>query len=717
MYDIFGNELKTLSLDSYEIQGNGILDARIWSNGVVCLTKNYKFLCMMNFNDPYIVPLADANILDEPICWEVIEPLQTENMTVQIAAISSQGSLLLIGINSAKETNIGPLETICISPNGKMLAFFTREGEVKVVPSDLKSGIIKFDTKRKRTPNQFVWCGADAVVCCWEQNGYNELIMIGPHESEHIIYEFEEPVVLIPDIDGIRVISNRKCEFLQKVPESTESIFSLQSQSSAKTLYQANEYFEKKDPRSDELLRSINDDLANAVTITIDAASMEYDPVRQQKLLKAASLGKIFLESYNPDKFVEVCKTLRILNQVRDYRFGIPITYSQYKVLKTPLLIERLLNRHHHALAFSICEYLGLKTDSVLIHWACCKVRMRAAELKDDESIRAFVGQIVGKLSSNPGISFADIASAAYKRNSKLATLLLDHEPRAQDQVPLLISMKQDEHALDRAIHSGDSDLIHLVILHLRRTKSFKEFMSIISRYDVSMSLFIKYCKENDLETLKHLYEIQNRPDLLAFVEVKEALMSPDFNYQKDHLKRALNLYKKSSLDMAGKATEDECRLMLYQKDLELSYNIKLIGSSLSTTIYESLLRKDKIANKLAKEFKVPDKRFWWLKIRSLAEIGDWEELERFSKEKSPIGYSPFADVCINARNYKEAAKYIRRIKEPSIRTKYFVKIEAFNEAFESAVESRDPEMLVLVGRSCKDPAIVSQIEAKLGRG
>lgn len=32
--------------------------------------------------------------------------------------------------------------------------------------------------------------------------------------------------------------------------------------------------------------------------------------------------------------------------------------------------------------------------------------------------------------------------------------------------------------------------------------------------------------------------------------------------------------------------------------------------------------------------------RYWWLKLKSLAEKEQWEELEKFSKsKKSPIGY------------------------------------------------------------------------------
>lgn len=36
---------------------------------------------------------------------------------------------------------------------------------------------------------------------------------------------------------------------------------------------------------------------------------------------------------------------------------------------------------------------------------------------------------------------------------------LLDHESRASDQVPLLLSMKEDRLALIKAVDSGDTDL------------------------------------------------------------------------------------------------------------------------------------------------------------------------------------------------------------------------------------------------------------------
>ena len=38
--------------------------------------------------------------------------------------------------------------------------------------------------------------------------------------------------------------------------------------------------------------------------------------------------------------------------------------------------------------------------------------------------------------------------------------------------------------------------------------------------------------------------------------------------------------------------------------------------------------------------------RFWWIRIKALAERRDWNELEKFSKsKKSPIGYEVFKSM------------------------------------------------------------------------
>ncbi|CAJ0914364.1 6093_t:CDS:2, partial [Entrophospora sp. SA101] len=210
----------------------------------------------------------------------------------------------------------------------------------------------------------------------------------------------------------------------------------------------------KSSPKADENIRAIRPALADAVDACIEAAGYELNQYWQKSLLKAAAFGKTFMESYNADKFVNMCQTLRVLNAVRYYEIGIPVTYAQYTRIAPDFLIDILNNRHHHLLALRICEYLKMRSDRVLVHWACAKIK----KSRDDEE--TICRMIVEKLANKPGLSYADIAKTAHKVGQpKLAAKLLDYEPRAADQVPLLTSLQEDELALIKAIESGDTDL------------------------------------------------------------------------------------------------------------------------------------------------------------------------------------------------------------------------------------------------------------------
>lgn len=157
---------------------------------------------------------------------------------------------------------------------------------------------------------------------------------------------------------------------------------------------------QKKSPKADENIRSIKGELVIAVDHCSEAAAHEFNPYYQRMLLKvpkscsneqhsvlltkkesqSASFGKCFLDDYPADKFVETCQTLRVLNAVRHYEIGIPLTEAQYRRLTPDVLVNRLINRHHHLIALRIAEYLGMKTDRILVHWACEKVRVQSKQ-------------------------------------------------------------------------------------------------------------------------------------------------------------------------------------------------------------------------------------------------------------------------------------------------------------------------------------------------
>jgi hypothetical protein len=76
-------------------------------------------------------------------------------------------------------------------------------------------------------------------------------------------------------------------------------------------------------------MRSIKGELLQAINECLEAASHETNPYYQRALLKAASFGKCFVENFDSNKFVTTAKTIRVLNAVRHYEIGIPITDIQ----------------------------------------------------------------------------------------------------------------------------------------------------------------------------------------------------------------------------------------------------------------------------------------------------------------------------------------------------------------------------------------------------
>lgn len=74
--------------------------------------------------------------------------------------------------------------------------------------------------------------------------------------------------------------------------------------------------------------------------------------------------------------------------------------------------------------------------------------------------------------------------------------------------------------------------------------------------------------------------------------------------------------------------------------------------------------------------------RYWWLRIQSMADNNSWEDLDQFSKsKKSPIGYAPFVDVCLQKLHISRDTDIIKRLIQSflpkvseEIKVKYYVK-------------------------------------------
>ncbi|KAK6592168.1 hypothetical protein H4I96_12028 [Botrytis cinerea] len=603
----------------------GVIDCRFYGTGFVALLSNNHLISVSRYEEPRPKLLATPPEGDVH-SWTLIPPTYTLSRSVEV--LLSIGQTIHVADAAESEDrflDIGPFTHISVSPNGKL--------------SEYNSG-------SKTPPKDVQWCGNDAVVIAWE----DEVHLIGPKNAAAKFY-YDGRVHVIADHDGVRLITNDVCDFLQK---ST-------GKSPASILLDAVEQLEQQSPKADDNIQLIRPHLVEAVDTCVKAAGHEFNIHWQKQLLKAASFGKSVLDIYNSDDFVDMTETLRVLNAVRYYEIGIPLSYEQFLRLTPEKLVRRLINRREYLLALKISDYLRLPTDRIYVHWASQKVRIGSED--EDTICRA----IVEKLSGKRGISFEEIARAAYDEGrGRLATALLNHEPRAGKQVPLLLSMEEDEIALDKAIESGDSDLIIYVLLHLKKSLPLASFFRVINTRPIATSLVESSARTEDSSLLKDLYYQDDRRVDGANVFIREALQQPDSRTASDKLALAAKLLsdsKETSFEL--KALHEASLLLRMQESLDRDLTESFIGLSLNETLFKLIkLGYTSRAKKLTTEFKMSEKTSTWIRLRALVSKRDWSALEEISKNrKSPIGWLPFYTLILNAGNQKLAGSFVEKIR------------------------------------------------------
>lgn len=182
---------------------------------------------------------------------------------------------------------------------------------------------------------------------------------------------------------------------------------------------------------------------------------------------------------------------------------------GRYRSRPLSHLISRLVNRSQHLLALRLSAFLGLSPSPVIRHWAQQLIAASAPAVaaattgasrdglapgpqSDEEVCRVIVDKLrslrttssasLTTITATTGpnadlsgpqqqqqqpttaqdlpLSSADIALTAFRLGRRrLARLLIDREPRASKQVPLLLRMEEGEEALRKALQSGDPDL------------------------------------------------------------------------------------------------------------------------------------------------------------------------------------------------------------------------------------------------------------------
>lgn len=695
---------------------HSVVECVFWGNGLVCINEANQLFCIPDFKNPKPCKLADPNLEEFPLCAAVIEPQYTMSGNVEVL-LGVDDHVLLVEEDGVQQLGIGvgPLQKMVVSRNGKLLASFTHDGRLLVMSTDFSKIIFEYSCESALPPEQLAWCGMDSVLLYWD----DMLLMVGPY-GDPVRYVYDEPIMLIPECDGVRILSNTSMEFLQRVPDSTVSIFKIGSTLPAALLYDALDHFDRRSAKADENLRLIHSSLPEAVEACIDAAGHEFDVSRQRTLLRAASYGQAFSSHFQRDRFQEMCKTLRVLNAVRNYDIGIPLSIQQYKLLTPSVLVGRLINAHQHVVALRISEYLGMNQEVVIMHWACAKITASLA-IPDVTLLEI----LLDKLKICKSISYAAVAAHADKSGRrKLAAMLVEHEPRSAKQVPLLLSIGEEDTALTKATESGDTDLVYLVLFNIWQKRPPLELFGMIQAKTLARDLFISYARCCKHDFLTDFFLSTGQLQEVSFLLWKESWElaknpmaskgSPLHGPRIKLIEKAQSLFVETKEHtFESKAAEEHAKLLRIQHDLEVATKQAIfVDSSISDTIRTCIvLGNHRAAMKVRTEFKVSEKRWYWLKVFALATIRDWDALEKFSKEKRPpIGYRPFVESCIDADEKGEALKYIPKLADPRERAEAYARIGMAKEAADAASQAKDGELLGRLKLSFAQNAAASSI-------
>ncbi|MEQ2165628.1 hypothetical protein GOODEAATRI_019070, partial [Goodea atripinnis] len=668
----------------------------------------------------------------KPSCWAVL----TQDRQTKV--LVSCGPELYVLDNTSCTAVVRPLAGsivhMAVSFSYKYLALFTDTGHLWTGFSNLQCCHLVYLSRCRRPRSQ--------------------------QPSVVLMFPMEDQSVLVGELDGVRIIGSISQELLQEVPVVCQDIFKIASMAPGALLLEAHrEYEQKSSQKADEYLREIKEQnvLGDAVQQCVEAAAHEHDPETQKALMRAASFGKCFLTEFSPDQFVTTCRELRVLNAVRESSVGMPLTHTQYPA---PVHHGKLVYRQFYPLAIEICRYLKIPdyqgVSRVLKHWASCKVQQK--DLTDEAIARA----VCAKVGDSPGVSYSDIAARAYEcGRTELAIKLLDFEARSGEQVPLLLKMKRSQLALSKAVESGDTDLVYTVVTYLKNEMNRGDFFMTLRNQPVALSLY-----RQEPQTLKDLYnqddDHQELGNFYVSASYREKVSCDTTEESSFHARSWLwfsvefrSILTLSVLKMlsnpphaassalvascccgtrlhAGllcfQATEDEMRLLRFQRKLDDEKGAGLLGLSLQATMEALMsLGLHKQSEQLYRDFRVPDKRYlwvspvsylshlvryWWLKLKSLAEKEQWEELEKFSKsKKSPIGYLAFVEVCMKNNNRYEAKKYVSKVT-PEQKVKAHLAVGDLEGAADAAIERRnDVEMGAVLSRcSASDVLLMDKL-------
>ncbi|VEU22426.1 DEKNAAC103559 [Brettanomyces naardenensis] len=698
-----------------------IIEVQFHSNGFVARQSNDKFQCVDDYARPVSTVLSDLysekSALRKQIHgWAVLPPKVNRGLEILVSTDVSAVFLTTDGIRDTNYVGNGPYELISLPQNNELVALYSEKArEVTIATLDFRRVLNLYQSDNTTKPLQLAWCGNDAVIISYK----DEMKLVGPSKDSLNFY-LDSKTIIRSEADGLFYLSKEKLGFLSRVGSVTQDTFKIGSTAPSAILLDAIDLLDKHSPKANENIEIINDKLVEAVDGCIRAAAEEFEPYWQKKLLRAAAFGKVTIELYNSEEFVETCNILRVLNIVRQPEIGMFLTYSQFVSLGAEGLLRLLLLRKLHFLCLKLAEFLDLPKDDLFLDWASCKIKS-SVNMTDDE----LASLLIKRLSPTP-VSFASIAEVAYQEGRRPLTVkLLNQETETARSIPLLLEMEQDDYALLKAEEDMDVDSLLYVLLILYNKLSLADFFKILDAKPNSVGVFKANMTGLDAHLLYDFYYQDDFISGLASEDIENFFRKDEEggttldSKRTDLLKAARLLSRSKYTALDGKRLRDEVKVVELQDKL---YNDEIVPHDKYEPVMKTLERLTTVdlrkAIKMQKDFKIPDRQFYYMVLKTLAKIPERRhELYEFAtSKKSPIGYEPFYLELLKVGDKRQASMYVKLCTNLSYkaRVRCYLECNDFKEAVQEASRRKDSELLEGMRTLTTNQAYIRMIDDSL---
>lgn len=650
------------------------------------------------------------------------------------------------------DKNLGKIVALALSPSHSQIALYNEKGSIFFFHSTLDQDLTKFPRMKEtyqvnpeskdlqetliyKDGSQFLFCGEDAICLVGQLyilmiNTFNKTIEYKINETEELNSPAKDYYFCkcASEFDGLRYVTSRGVYFIKKVPnELYEICYPSAKISPSKKLLNAYNNSLTKQGNSEMDIRQIGTELSNAINnLQIAGANIfwsEEEVMKDNKniqlyLLNAAQFGKSFIgkDDFNFDKFVEICKDLRIINNLRNHKTKCRlISYNEYKNMDQKELVKKLLKQQNYSLAAEICNYLDLDVNRVYQSYAIANIK-RLPSLNSYQQQEKLYHELMKKFQDVPNISYIKLAKKAFKyKQEEIGLKFLENEKNILIKIPQYLNLSKWDKALELAIETYDTNILYAVLDKILKSKSVIEFISLVSKYSNAKSTVVEFLSkkapnqiESYLEALKNhevmlYYFLENffncksidekKKFLKSAREHEKLLESSEHKFYRNYLdclERQINLKKEFTFN----TQDNQGNNIKYDDSIYDSYKLGILND------------KESMVDSNNKYFELGQKKLNLLKFRTYAQKGKFDDIEnainRYQLKK--LGLSPLnlAEIYLEYNKYDKAVEYIKQITDNDY-FDYKIDMLKYMEKYEEALE-------IIISEKSKDNKTMKQL-------